>query len=98
MILCLADNGYSSSPVLITPVQNPLENSPEKRFNDAFLPTRSISERTFGTKKGPWRCILGERLLRYHYQFSAKVIYATACLHNFRKVLRFVKQFIKLEK
>lgn len=52
-------------------------------FNDTIVSTRQLVERTIGVLKGRFRCIMGERPLRYHQTKVSKIVYTCATLHNF---------------
>lgn len=52
-------------------------------YNDIIVSTRSLVERTIGLLKVRFRCILGERQLRYHQTKVSKIVYTCATLHNF---------------
>lgn len=58
-------------------------NAAERNFNNAIRSIRQIIERVIGVLKIRFRCILGERQLRYHQTKSSNIIYACATLHNF---------------
>ncbi|KAJ8909912.1 hypothetical protein NQ315_014919 [Exocentrus adspersus] len=61
----LGDSGYPQQPWLMTPVLNPAQGSPEERYNNTHASARNCIERCFGVLKGRFRCLLGERTLRY---------------------------------
>lgn len=52
-------------------------------FNDIIVRTRTLIERTIGVLKTRFRCILGERKLRYHQTKVSKIVHTCATLHNF---------------
>lgn len=61
----------------------------EERFNRRLIPARNLIERCIGVLKLRFRCILGERELRYHPTKVSKIIYACATLHNYLIFNRF---------
>lgn len=52
-------------------------------FNDLIVSTRTLVERMIGVLKTRFRCIMGERQLRYHQTKVSKIIHTCATLHNF---------------
>ncbi|XP_043479940.1 putative nuclease HARBI1 [Leptopilina heterotoma] len=82
------DSGYGCSQVLITPIRNPPENTPEARFNSRLKFTRSIVEQTIGVLKSTCRCLRKERGLHYHPETAGKIVNACCILHNVRKHYR----------
>lgn len=55
----------------------------ERRYNSRLRSIRSMVERVIGVLKTRFRCILGERPLRYRPTKVSKIIYACVTLHNF---------------
>lgn len=55
----------------------------ERQFNRNVRSTRGIIERVIGVLKMRFRCILGERQLRYNETKVGEIVYACATLHNF---------------
>lgn len=53
------------------------------RFNKKLCSIRQIVERCIGLLKVRFRCIMGERKLRYRPTKVGKITYACATLHNF---------------
>jgi len=78
----LGDSGYGLKPWLMTPIYEPLENSPEARYNKWFGKTRSIIERCNGVLKMRFRCLLKHRVLHYSPEKAASIINACVILHN----------------
>lgn len=78
----LGDSGYPLEPWLLTPYENPEPNTPEGHYNRAHKITRSIIERCNGRFKLVFRCLLGERKLRYSPEKVGVIINACAVLHN----------------
>lgn len=61
----------------------------ERNYNQIILSVRHLIERTIGVLKMRFRCILGERQLRYNQTKVSKIICACATLHNFLLSNRF---------
>lgn len=61
---------------------NNLSQSQEE-FNQKLCSVRQIIERTIGLLKVRFRCIMGERKLRYTPTKVGRIIYSCATLHNF---------------
>lgn len=78
----LGDTGYPLEPWLLKPYDPP-KTSAEKEFNVRLRSLRSLVERVIGLWKARFRCLLGERKLRYDHETSAYIIYSCAVLHNF---------------
>lgn len=83
MKIFLGDSGYPLLPFLMTPYVGNNLNLDQTIFNEIIVSTRSLVERTIGLLKGRFRCILGERQLRYNSTKVSKIIYTCATLHNF---------------
>ncbi|KAJ8668916.1 hypothetical protein QAD02_000175 [Eretmocerus hayati] len=81
----LGDNGYNPSLVLLTPIENAPEGSPEAQYTAEVCQTRSLVERTIGSLSGTWRCVNRGRKLCYSSEKVAKMVMASAVLHNFSK-------------
>lgn len=78
----LGDSGYPLEPWLLTPFDNPDPNTPEGRYNRSHKITRSVIERCNGRLKMVFRCLLGERKLRYNPQKVGIIVNTCAVLHN----------------
>lgn len=78
----LGDSGYPQQPWLMTPVLNAQNGSAEERYNVRHASARNCVERCFGVLKGRFRCLLGERKLRYNPNKVSSIIVACAVLHN----------------
>lgn len=62
----IGDSGYAQLPYLMTPVRNPLPNSPEVRYNQALTVTRNCIERCIGVLKSRFRyCFIKPEFLPY---------------------------------
>ncbi|KAK9709258.1 DDE superfamily endonuclease [Popillia japonica] len=66
----------------MVPIQGAHENTPEYRYNRAHARARNCIERCIGVLKGRFRCILGERVLRYDPQKVGIIVNACVVLHN----------------
>lgn len=55
----------------------------QQYFNQRVCSTRQIIERCIGLLKVRFRCIMGERQLRYSPTKVGRIVYACATLHNF---------------
>ncbi|XP_052889214.1 putative nuclease HARBI1 [Anopheles moucheti] len=82
MFKLLGGSAYPAKPWLIKPHRNATPNSPEANFNQRLSKARTVIENTFGVLKGKFRCILGERLLRYAPSKCARIINVCCALHN----------------
>ncbi|KAJ3640453.1 hypothetical protein Zmor_003747 [Zophobas morio] len=80
--LLIGDSGYPLQPFLITPFENPEENSPESRYNYHFIRARNVIERLNGVLKSRFRCLLKHRVLNYRPTVAGKIIYSCGVLHN----------------
>lgn len=61
---------------------DPEENSAEERFNAKHRKIRNCIERTNGVLKLRYRCLLGERTLRYQPEIVASFTNVCCALHN----------------
>lgn len=78
------DSAYPLLPWLMKIIPNNENmNVFERRYNRRIRSIRSLVERVIGVLKTRFRCILGERPLRYHPTKVSKIIYACVTLHNF---------------
>lgn len=66
----------------MTPVQNANEGSPEARYNQRHSSARNCIERCNGVLKARFRCLSGDRKLRYSPEKCGIIIIACAVLHN----------------
>lgn len=78
----LGDTGYPLQPWLLKPYDNPSTQA-EKEFNVRLRRLRSLIERAIGLLKVRFRCLLGERKLRYDPLTCGHIIYSCVVLHNF---------------
>ncbi|KAG5872484.1 hypothetical protein JTB14_013128 [Gonioctena quinquepunctata] len=65
----------------MTPVQGALPHTPQKHYNDSHILARNCVERLNGVLKGRFRCLLGERKLRYAPEKGRILIHA-CCISN----------------
>lgn len=61
----------------------------ERAFNRRICSIRSLIERVIGVLKIRFRCLLGERQLRYNQTKVGQIVYACATMHNFLISKRF---------
>ncbi|KAJ8679222.1 hypothetical protein QAD02_015009 [Eretmocerus hayati] len=81
----LGDSGYASSAVLLTPIENAAENTPESLYTQEHCRARCIVERTIGAVNGVFLACSRSRKLYYRPETVAEIVTACAILHNFRK-------------
>lgn len=80
----IGDLGYPLQPWLMIPVQNFTNDRVlEKKYNKTIRKVRNKNERGYAVLKNRFRCLLGERKLRYSHENAANIIYACVTLHNF---------------
>lgn len=82
MNFMLGDTGYPLQPWLMKPYDSP-QTAAQKAFNARLRSVRSLVERAIGLLKARFRCLLGERKLRYSPLTSGHIIYSCTVLHNF---------------
>ena len=78
----LGDAGYPLEQFMITPYRSAQEQTPESNFNTKHSITRNIIERTIGSWKSRFRCLLGERQLHYKPKKVVQIVSVCAALHN----------------
>ncbi|KAJ8974307.1 hypothetical protein NQ317_009547 [Molorchus minor] len=78
----LGDSGYPQQPWLMTPILHPIAGTPEEQYNNSHASARNCIERCFGVLKGKFRCLLGERVLRYSPEKVGTIAVSCAVLHN----------------
>jgi DDE superfamily endonuclease len=66
----------------MTPFRSPAIGSSEEIFNNKHMTLRNVIERCNGVLKMRFRCLLGERKLRYKPEKVAKIINVCCALHN----------------
>lgn len=78
----IGDSGYPLQPFLMIPFLNPLEGSPEFRYNQHHIRARNCVERCIGVLKCRFRALLQERTARYEPDFVGLLVNSCAGLHN----------------
>lgn len=78
----LGDSGYPQKPFLMTPVVGAIPGTPEFCYTSRHIRGRNCVERCIGVLKARFRCLLGERKLRYDPDTVGQIISACAILHN----------------
>ncbi|XP_050507518.1 putative nuclease HARBI1 [Diabrotica virgifera virgifera] len=78
----IGDSGYPLQPFLLTPFENPQENTPESNYNYHFIRSRNVVEKLNGVLKSRFRCLLKHRALNYNPIKAGKIIYSCGALHN----------------
>lgn len=91
------DSGYSPSPIMLTPVLNAPPGSREEIYTNEHTSTRCKVEQTFGIFTNSWMAIKRARKLFYKPEKVAKIIKASAVLHNFRLLNGYVKKLNLLQ-
>lgn len=85
----LGDSAYPLSPWLMKIFDGRQLSDEQEYFNHELCAIRQIIERCIGLLKVRFRCILGERKLRYSPTKVGRIIYSCATLHNFLICNRF---------
>ena len=83
-LILQGDSGYTPSPILLTPIVNAGQGTPEADYTYEFVRTRCLVEQTFGIMTGLFLSIKRARKLYYAPEVVSKIITACAILHNFR--------------
>lgn len=78
----IGDSGYPIEPWLMTPIQGAQPNTPQERYNRAFTKARNCIEMCNGVLKNRFRCLMGERKLRYNPEKVGTIVNACCVLHN----------------
>ncbi|KAJ8939492.1 hypothetical protein NQ318_022546 [Aromia moschata] len=81
-LLVGCDSGYPQQPWLMIPMLNAAVGTPQERYNICHASARNCIERCFGVLKGRFRCLLGERTLRYSPERVGTIVVLCAVLHN----------------
>lgn len=79
----LGDSAYPLSPWLMKIYDGNNLSVEQQYFNQRVCSLRQIIERCIGLLKIRFRCIMGERKLRYMPTKVGRIVYACATLHNF---------------
>ncbi|XP_031777069.1 putative nuclease HARBI1 [Nasonia vitripennis] len=82
----LGDNGYTPSPILLTPIVDAPEGSLEAAYTHEHVSTRCKVEQCFGILTRVWLVISTARKLFYSPEKVTRIIIACAILHNYRKL------------
>lgn len=90
ILICIADTGYNVSNIVLTKVKPVKPGSPEADYNSLMGHTRSLVEQTFGQWLNKWRAIGKEERLHYTPEKARDIVVATAVLHNFEILKRYV--------
>lgn len=77
----LGDSGYPLEKWLITPFKNQ-STEQQRQFNHIHAQGRNAIERCNGVLKGTFRCLLGERKLRYQPPKVIKIVNVCCALYN----------------
>ena len=77
----LGDSGYPLEKWLITPFKN-ASTEQQRQFNHIQAQGRNPIERCNGVLKGTFRCLLGERKLRYEPTKVIKIVNVCCALFN----------------
>ncbi|XP_023312227.1 putative nuclease HARBI1 [Anoplophora glabripennis] len=77
--ILLGDSGYALQPFLLTPLDEPVTRA-QQLYNESFIRTRNIVERTIGVWKSRFPCLAYG--MRIKTETALTVIIATAVLHN----------------
>lgn len=85
----LGDSAYPLSPWLMKKIDGDNLNENQRNFNQRVIGMRQSVERCIGVLKTRFRCIMGERELRYNPTRVGHIIYACAALHNYLIANRF---------
>ncbi|KAJ8913789.1 hypothetical protein NQ315_002695 [Exocentrus adspersus] len=80
----LADSGYPQKPYLMTPVVDARPGTPEYNYTRRHVLARNAVERCNGVWKARFRCLSGERKLRYKPDMVGDIANVCAVLHNIR--------------
>lgn len=67
----------------MTPFEGDVLTLNQRIYNDLIVTTRTLVERTIGVLKNRFRCIMGERQLRYNETKVSQIVHTCATLHNF---------------
>ncbi|XP_052900977.1 putative nuclease HARBI1 [Anopheles moucheti] len=78
----LGDSAYPTKPWLVKPFANALPGSQEAEFNTKHAQARVVIEKTIGMLKAKFRCLNGERQLRYSPTKVVRMVNVCCALHN----------------
>lgn len=77
------DSAYPHEPWLQKPILHAVPGTPQARYTRLHNANRNCVERTIGTLKGRFRCLLTDRTLHYAPVKAGQIVNACAVLHNF---------------
>ena len=63
-----------------------LSNAPERLYTDTHYRARNIIERSFGSLKQRFKCLMKTRTLYYKHAVAAQIANSCIVLHNIRKL------------
>lgn len=78
----LGDSAYPTQPWLLTPILDAAPGSPQEKYTKRHTSARSCIEKCLRVLKGRFRCLHGERGLRYAPETVEKIVVVCAVLHN----------------
>ncbi|KAJ8946757.1 hypothetical protein NQ314_008797 [Rhamnusium bicolor] len=78
----VGDSGYPQQCWLMTPIVDAIAGTPEFAYTRAQIRARNCVERCIGALKSQFRCIMGERKLRYKPRKVGNIINVCVILHN----------------
>lgn len=78
----LGDSGFMLEPFLMIPFRNPVDGTPQARYNIAHMRARNCIERYIGVLKSRFRCLLKSRVSRYNENFVGTLINVCSTVHN----------------
>lgn len=82
----VADSGYTSSPILLTPIRNAVPGTPNGLYSTDLCGTRCRIEITFGHWTNKFKCASRSRVMYYEVRKAARIILSSAVLHNYIKL------------
>lgn len=82
-LLRKGDSAYGLAPWMMVLYMGNNLTDEETYFNKRHQTVRNVVERCIGVLKMRFRCLLGERQLRYHPTKASNIINACATLHNY---------------
>lgn len=89
VLFLIGDSAYRLLPWLLKIYDGNNLNEVQRNFNRRLIAVRQLIERCIGVLKMRFRCILGERKLRYNPTKVGQIIYSCATLHNYLIANRF---------
>lgn len=80
----LGDSAYPLQPFLLTPLATPITRA-QQLYNESFIRTRNIVERTIGVWKSRFSCLAYG--MRLKTETAMTVTIATSVLHNIARLM-----------